>query len=125
MVYTLPWDQRFNPNEMQTRQTGHIAANCPNQKDKERGNEIKPGPEAGGPGVETRKAPADKKSTEAKGAFQIVKRKGGKSFKDPKFRSPQFVDNRFGVLRSKDSGGDDEEEWMNYEELDDEDEEDG
>ncbi|KAL3692645.1 hypothetical protein R1sor_006296 [Riccia sorocarpa] len=79
------------------RQRGHIAANCPNQKDKERGNETKPYQEAGKPAAakgeggqgqtqrqeaDPKNAPVGKKPVDAKEDFQTVKRKGGEEEED-------------------------------------------
>ncbi|KAL3677966.1 hypothetical protein R1sor_020922 [Riccia sorocarpa] len=109
------------------RQRGHIAANCPNQKDRARGNDPPPGPELGRKNsgkAETVRTPPQKpendpkkpapgrKANESKGEFQTVRRKGIRPFKDPKFRTPQFMDNRFGVLREEGEEDDEESDWM-------------
>ncbi|KAL3679910.1 hypothetical protein R1sor_022866 [Riccia sorocarpa] len=62
--------------------------------------------------ADAKKAAAQKKAPQANGEFQVVKRKGDKPFKDPKSRPPQFVDNRFGVLKPEESEEEEEGEWM-------------
>ncbi|KAL3696996.1 hypothetical protein R1sor_011072 [Riccia sorocarpa] len=105
------------------RQRGHIVANCPTVKAREAEEQAAVAaataksaavktPEQKQDGEPRKNAAGRKgKETENKTDFQVVKRKGQKPFKDPKFRPPQVVDNRFGVLTVEDSEGEEEEDW--------------
>ncbi|KAL3701395.1 hypothetical protein R1sor_019417 [Riccia sorocarpa] len=124
MIYVLPWDPRFNPNELKTR--GHIAANCPEGKAKQQAEPIPPTKNAGNSkknkadnGGTTRNENAGRKlpqtrnpkENEMKEGFQVVRKKGWRPYKDPAFRVPATVDNRFGMLQEGDEEAEDERWW--------------
>ncbi|KAL3694434.1 hypothetical protein R1sor_008085 [Riccia sorocarpa] len=117
------------------RKRGHIAANCPEGKAKQQAEPFPPTRNAGGikkdevgNGGTTRNETAGRKppqtrklkENETKEGFQVVRRKGWRPYKDPDFRVPATVDNRFGMLQERDEEAEDEKWWD--EALQDEDE---
>ncbi|KAL3681067.1 hypothetical protein R1sor_024023 [Riccia sorocarpa] len=108
------------------KRRGHIALNCPEKlnqggtqvaaENKEGSGEqqakaaARPVPK---PKTDTypRRATSGKKDKEEKQEFQTVRRKGWRPFKDPQFRPPSTVDNRFGVLQVEEEDPETDETW--------------
>ncbi|KAL3686834.1 hypothetical protein R1sor_013143 [Riccia sorocarpa] len=141
MVYVLPWDPGFNPNELRTRsvpiwvELSDVPPNCAaygfamlrslgvlktdmvetfRRTGQRRKQPQKPRPakrELGRNRWRQRKRAKMEKED-----FQTVHGKGKPAFKDPSFCIPTVIDNRFGVLQGEDDGEEDDIMWQIEEE---------
>ncbi|KAL3689704.1 hypothetical protein R1sor_016013 [Riccia sorocarpa] len=110
----------FPDSCFECKQRNHIALNCPMKQTtpaREANGENDGKAQGRAPPAKPRAEPVPKKPTPAakdkdgKEAFQTVKKKVRKPFKDPQFRPPAVVDNRFGVLNPDEDDTEDEEIW--------------
>ncbi|KAL3677969.1 hypothetical protein R1sor_020925 [Riccia sorocarpa] len=98
------------------RHRGHIAANCPTNSARQPPAQTQEGGARDQPQqtpaarreIPPRRPVPERRVKDQEGDFQTVRRRGKRVYKDPKFRTPLTVDNRFGVICPEEEEEDEE-----------------